>query len=168
MKQLSAYYILLVGALLWCLSLFIPVLVALAYPSNIALTKDSYTIFSIICHQIDSHSIHIIGHKLGVCARCSSIYFGFLAGVILVPFGFLPGMKNGKLWLLLAITPMLIDVVLSISGIYDSTMATRIFTGLFFGSITAGVLAPLFIEGYNELMNNSSTIERNIYESQTR
>ena len=165
MKQISAYTILLTGALLWCLSLFIPVLIVVLNPTNSVLAQNSYSMFTVICHQLDSHSIHVAGHKLGVCARCSSIYFGFLAGVILVPVGFLAKIKNAKIWILVALIPMLIDVSFDMTGIHDATMFSRTVTGLFFGSILAGVLTPSFIEGCNELMNKSSTLERKIYES---
>ena len=44
-----------------------------------------YTAFSKFCHQIPERSFEIAGHPLAVCARCTGIYFGFAAGVLVYP-----------------------------------------------------------------------------------
>lgn len=35
-----------------------------------------------ICHQLPSHTFHINGVPLPLCARCTGIYLGFLAGLV--------------------------------------------------------------------------------------
>src|SRR5512141_3146330 len=35
-----------------------------------------------ICHRIDSHSLHIGGRALPLCARCTGIYLGALLGIV--------------------------------------------------------------------------------------
>ena len=43
----------------------------------------AYLLGSQICHQIAERSFHLAGAQLPVCARCTGIYAGFAAGVVL-------------------------------------------------------------------------------------
>ena len=164
MKHSTAYYFLLGGAFVWCLLLFVPPIAALSDVSLLA--KQSYNIYSKICHQYDSHSLHLFGNKLAVCARCSTIYFGFLFGVILSPILSKRKAFDSRL-LLIVIIPMLLDVAGSWIGIHQSTLVTRIITGSLFGIATGVILTPYFIQGCLELTNIYFHNKRNYYESQT-
>jgi uncharacterized membrane protein len=109
--------------------------------------------FSRVCHQNDVHSFHIEGEKCGVCIRCSAIYFGFLGGLLILPWsGALKRMRIPQPTLILAfILPMVIDVVLTVSGIHISTTMTRLATGLFFGSMMPWCIVPLLFEACAQL-----------------
>ena len=140
--------ILITGAAAWCsLIIAAPILAAgdgAVRSAGVALT----CFFSPVCHQWDSHSFHLCGEKLPVCIRCSAIYFGFLCGIILFPtFGaWVERRFSSRAILSAAAGGMLLDVLLSLSGISDSTIATRLLTGGTFGLLTAFVLTPLLQE----------------------
>jgi len=84
MKPSVAYIILLGGCFLWCAVLFLPPLLASEVAYFPQLSDALYRMFSKICHQDDARSFHLLGHKLAVCIRCSSIYISFFVGVLLV------------------------------------------------------------------------------------
>ena len=50
-----------------------------------SLSESLYGFFSYICHQIDSRSFHMLGHKLGVCSRCIGVYGGLVVGAVGYP-----------------------------------------------------------------------------------
>jgi len=115
----------------------------------------AYSIFSRICHQNDARSFHIEGEKSGVCIRCSAIYFGFLAGLLLMPLsGALKRKRVPKPMLMIAvIIPMFIDVVLNGTGLHASTTMTRMATGLLFGGVMPWCIVPLLIEACSQLIH---------------
>ncbi|MBI3189034.1 MAG: DUF2085 domain-containing protein [Ignavibacteriales bacterium] len=164
MKHSTAYYFLLGGAFVWCLLLFLPQFAALSDASLFA--NQSYKIYSKICHQYDSHSLHLFGEKLAVCARCSTTYFGFLFGVILSPVLIKRFSLNSR-WLFIALVPMLLDVIGGWLGVHDSTLVTRTITGLLFGVATGIILTPYFIKGCVELSTTYIHNKKTYYESQT-
>ncbi|MGD0338569.1 MAG: DUF2085 domain-containing protein [Bacteroidota bacterium] len=143
MKDTSLiYFILLIAVLSWCgLILLAPLAAHYGYAKEAELI---YTMFGRVCHQLDSHSLHIGGEKLGVCERCSAIYFSFLFGVVLYPIS--RRLSGATLlhrrWLLIASIPMCVDVFLSIAGGYTATLLTRLFTGGIFGFILALIIIP--------------------------
>ncbi len=113
-----------------------------------------YSFFSRICHQNDARSFHVEGEKSGVCIRCSAIYFGFLAGLLLMPLsGALRRKHIPKPVLMIAvIIPMLIDVMLNDTGLHASTTITRVVTGLLFGGVMPWCIVPLLIEACSQLI----------------
>jgi uncharacterized membrane protein len=114
----------------------------------------AYSFFSRICHQNDARSFHVEGEKFGVCIRCSAIYFGFLAGLILMPLSIaLKRIRFPKPMLMIAvIIPMLVDVVLNGTGLHASTTMTRVATGLLFGGVMPWCIVPLLIEACSQLI----------------
>jgi uncharacterized membrane protein len=115
-----------------------------------------YSFFSHICHQEDARSFHVEGEKLGVCIRCTAIYFGFLAGLLLMPLcGALKRMRVPNKTILIAIVlPMVIDVVLNDFGLHPSTAITRVITGAIFGIAMPWWILPLYIEACIQLIRN--------------
>jgi uncharacterized membrane protein len=63
--------------------------------------------------------------------------------------------------------PMLLDVVLNAVGFHDSTILTRLLTGLFFGIGASVIMAPLMIEGITEILTNSFIMKGVPRESKT-
>ena len=103
--------------------------------------------FSPICHQLPSRSFHLAGQALPVCARCTGIYTGFFAGIVL---SVIAG-RFKKVWIpsrwplcaALAITGL--EVLLSHLHLFVSTMMTRCLTGALLGSVVAFyVLAAVY------------------------
>jgi uncharacterized membrane protein len=103
-----------------------------------------YRFFSPLCHQLDSRSFSLFGHPLAVCARCTGIYLGFLAGLIILLLALKEPLKRvprrGYLFLFLA--PAVLDFLLGISGIYASPGVLRSFTGFMLGLILPFYIMP--------------------------
>jgi uncharacterized membrane protein len=134
---------------IWCTALVAPPFLRLSGLPFLATMVEHF--FSGICHQMDSHSLHLFGYKLGVCTRCTFIYVGFLAGSLLLPHVNLKFSLQGKTWLAIAAAPMIIDVALNSFGIHQSNELTRILTGGFFGIVSSFVLLPTLDEALSEL-----------------
>ncbi len=132
---------LLACVLLWCALIVLPVFITSDSPA----TKSVFAFFSLICHQLDSHSLHVNGQAMAVCARCSAVYFGFLMSVILLPVFRVNEINNQRIWWFIALLPMVVDVACHIAGLHESTWLTRVITGGFFGIIAGWILIPLLI-----------------------
>ena len=130
----------------WCSLVIAPPLAAGVGMQDLASVM--YRFFSHVCHQYDSHSFHLLGMKLGVCIRCSSIYFGFLGGVLAA--GMLPDAHRRRFTapFLVAMLPMVLDVTLDVLGIHSSNDVTRAVSGLVFGSASGVLLTPYLVEGF--------------------
>jgi len=167
MKFSRTYLLLLAATSLWCgLILLAPIMARVNGGSFLA--NGLYSFFGKVCHQIDARSLHIDGEKLAVCARCSGIYFSFLFMLILYPF--LPNrrIRNSRLFLLVAIFPMLLDVGLDMTGIHTSTIVTRLFTGAMFGFPVCYLLIPDLEKGLGFLSMKIKTKLHFTYASETR
>jgi uncharacterized membrane protein len=155
----STYRFAFFSTLLWCVSIVTPPIA-----QHLGLTTAAEMIlgfFSRICHQIDSHSLHIFDTKFAVCARCTAIYTGFFLGVLFYPLifrriGFLPISRIP----VLTILPLLLDVFLSATGVHESTGLSRILTGLVFGISLPFVLLKPAEEALKELRLKFSTALR--------
>ncbi len=151
---LRTYLTLLFLVTLWCVALLAaPFLQSWGSPTG----GFFYEGFSKICHQMDQRSFHLAGFKLGVCARCSAIYFGFLLILLAIPFfTHLEKMRAPRLtWLGYAALPMLLDVFLNDSGILASTLMTRGITGIIFGATLPFVIVPTFLEAIAQLRRST-------------
>jgi uncharacterized membrane protein len=136
---------------LWCIGILAaPVLKHSGYTRSADVL---YSLFSPVCHQDDARSFHIEGEKLGACIRCTLIYFGFLVSLLFMPlFGmFRRTCVPNTLFLLSAILPMVLDVVLNSLGIHSSTLLTRVVTGALFGVAMPWFVVPVFIEACLQL-----------------
>ena len=144
------YLVLLSLVTLWCGGIVLAPVLSSVLPT---VSGFLYSLYAPICHQIDARSLHVVGEKLGVCARCSSIYFGFLLSLIVYPF--VRELSRPSLptrhWVALAVVPMIVDVILTYAGIHTSTLVTRAFTGVMFGSIMPYYIIPPLLEGIAQL-----------------
>ena len=127
-------FLFFVAVLIWVAGIFIEGLIqysdalAFAYPFV-------HKIYSTVCHQQAAKLIEYgNGYHTLVCARCTGIYSGGLlsASVLL----FIPKLriKTGK-FILLAALPMVADVTLYSSGVYEYSKTIAFITGLLFGSV---------------------------------
>ena len=103
-----------------------------------------YGFFSPLCHQLDDRCFHIAGYKFAVCARCFSIYSGFLLGTILYPLFYRKNfLKMPGLHFLAAATVIIIlDVLLDYSDILKNSFLSRSLSGGLAGLITAFFIVP--------------------------
>ncbi|MBN1993867.1 MAG: DUF2085 domain-containing protein [Anaerolineae bacterium] len=60
---------------------FLIIAVLLLFPPVTVLDK-THAVGYAICHQIPGRTIHIDGHPLPLCARCTGIYLGALLGLV--------------------------------------------------------------------------------------
>jgi uncharacterized membrane protein len=147
------YILITILVALWCAGILAaPVLQHAGFSGT---AHSTYSFFSRICHQNDMSSFHIEGEKFGVCIRCSAIYFGFLAGLLLLPLsGALKRITVPKPRLMIVfIIPMLIDVALNDTGLHISTTMTRTATGILFGGVMPWYIVPLLIEACSQLIH---------------
>lgn len=154
------YRFVLFSSFIWCLLIFSPPIASQLHVPSFA--NFTYEFFSRICHQLDSHSVHLLDAKLAVCARCSAIYFGFLLSVLLFPLlckKSLPARwklhSRSALLLVLSVVPLLLDVTLDLTGIHESTLATRLTTGGLLGFVLPFVLLPAADEAFKEILLRS-------------
>ena len=140
--QKVIYIIILAISVLWCGGIILAPYWAGSEGFTGKVSNGIYDFYSKSCHQLESRSHHLFEHKLGVCSRCTSIYFAFLLGVILYPF--ISRISNIDLpslfWLFIPVGLMLLDVGLDIADVQKNSFITRDVTGAIIG-----VVLPFFI-----------------------
>ena len=92
------------------------------------------SIYSTVCHQKPKKLIEIGGAHTLVCARCTGIYLGGFLSSFIFLFIAKVNLKNGKLMIAASI-PMIIDVLLYSSGLYEYSKTIALITGLLLGSV---------------------------------
>jgi uncharacterized membrane protein len=129
---------LLAASSAWCvLILLAPILSADAI----------YSFFTLICHQRPDRSFELVGAPLPVCIRCSSLYFGFLGG-LLSNFSARPRLLR------MALAATVLENVIARVAV-DSEVA-RIVTACALGA----AIAPFVREALGELSETMLTMRR--------
>ena len=140
--QKVIYTVILAISIIWSGSILLAPYWAGSGGFTETVSNEIYSFFSSSCHQLDSRSHHFGLSKFGVCSRCTSIYFGFLLGVVLYPF--VRKLNNIDLpslfYLFIGVALMLLDVALDLADVQKNSFITREITG---GII--GVILPFFI-----------------------
>jgi uncharacterized membrane protein len=150
------YLLLLLLVAAWCVGFFLAPMLSTTAPG---VSAGLYACYEPICHQLDGRSFHVEEGKFAVCARCTSIYLGFFLALIAYPF--LRRLDEtsvpSRMWILLAVVPMGVDVALSFLGIHSSTFVTRAVSGGLFGFIMPWFVVPVFIEAVSQLRDQFSS-----------
>jgi uncharacterized membrane protein len=109
-------------------------------------------LFRVMCHGRVERSLLLFDIPMPICARCTGIYLGLLAGLAgfwLIRF---VSEKSMRIAAFIAVTPLAIDGLTQLSGFRESTntlrMATGLVTGLAFG---LWILAAVERRGDTEL-----------------
>jgi uncharacterized membrane protein len=127
-----------------------------------------YGIGSLVCHQIPERSFHLAGFQLPVCARCLGIYFGAVAGAVLVwlrvgagqPPALLPSVTARRLAVGAAM-PTLVTVLLESAGMWHPSNITRATAGFPFGGMLAlVVVSALATLHYDECVPRRPTVPK--------
>lgn len=109
-----------------------------------------YTGLRPVCHQQAARSFHLFAYPLAVCARCTGIYIGVLAGTILFPclnnFSLARKSAPRRIYIFVALAPVTLDWLLGAIGIWANTHFSRFMTGAFFGAWAAFYIVPAMIE----------------------
>jgi uncharacterized membrane protein len=112
-----------------------------------SLSRPLGSFLSLTCHRLASRSLHLPWGVSGLCARCTFYWLGLAVFILLprvVPGRTLRALLAGFIMVL----PMVIDGALQYAGLYESTNAMRIATGLLGGAGTAVALRALLrVEG---------------------
>lgn len=145
----QAIVVWLISALLvvfWmCLILLAPIAEAYNFTS---VSNPVYTFFGFLCHQMPERSFYLVEHSFAVCSRCFGVYFGLLFGFALYPL--LRCIENvepfPRIWLFLALVPMVLDWSLGFFEIWENTHFTRFSTGLILGMACAVFMIPALVE----------------------
>jgi uncharacterized membrane protein len=136
-------YLITAALVLAFASLIVIAPVALAHGHNVSAFV-IYEMFGRVCHQIPERSFYVEGHPFAVCARCTGIYFGFAAGVLLYPLvrSLRRGDAPARKWLLWASVPALLDFALGFFGVLENTHLSRFLTGALLGAVAAFYVVP--------------------------
>jgi len=116
-----------------------------------------YACFTPLCHQLPERSFSLFGHPLAVCARCTGLYAGALAGLIGYPRfrGFAAVRLPDIRLLLLLATPIAADAAARWIGLWSSGNTVRFLTGFAAGSL----LPYYFLTGVGEWLLSRRHIE---------
>jgi uncharacterized membrane protein len=111
-----------------------------------------YAAGSIVCHQLAERSFFIDGRQLPVCARCTGLYLGGVAGLLVWC-----SWKVARGWRRVAITPRAalrlvavagvptaISVAAATAGVWDGSNTTRAVLALPLGLGAGAVVAAVF------------------------
>ena len=153
----TTYRIIFLASLIWSLAIIAPP-IALHFGATESADL-MYGFFSRVCHQLDSHSLHLFGTKFAVCARCTAIYLGFFVSVVLYPLlmrrnhstAVAKTISGSSRTLFLSVLPILLDLGLSEAGVHESTLATRLVTGTILGIALPFILMRPADEALKEL-----------------
>ena len=103
-----------------------------------------YLGFHAVCHQMPERSFYVGEFPLAVCARCTGLYAGAAAGVLLYPLARPLTRTNAPArgWLLAAAVPTTIDFALGVTGLWENTHLSRLLTALLLGAAAAFYVVP--------------------------
>ena len=106
-------------------------------------------LFRLLCHGIASRCIEVFGVPMPICARCTGIYLGLLAG--LAAFWLLPIVTERamRIALFVATTPLAIDGLTQLARLRESTNPLRLATGIAAG-LAFGMWALTAVERREE------------------
>ncbi len=142
--RVVVYVVFLLSITAWCALIFAAPY--LKHNNHTDAAELLYIIFSETCHQKPERSFFMWGEKLGVCARCSGIYFGMLLATLVYPI--IMSINNTKTphkkWLIVSLIPLGVDGVTQALGLRESVNLLRVATGLVFGFVLPFYLIPVF------------------------
>lgn len=90
-------------------------------------------LFRLFCHQRAERCLELFDVPMPLCARCTAIYAGMLAGIL--AFCVMPWLRariTGAV-LFAAATPLAIDGLTQLTGLRESTNPLRVATGIIAG-----------------------------------
>jgi uncharacterized membrane protein len=127
------------------------VIVAMVFGAPLALAtgfpfvgNSIYRGFSYVCHQIPERSFFLAEHQLAICSRCTGLYLGFTITLLCYPLfkSLRQTTTPERKWLFIATVPMVIDVGLTLFGIWENTHSTRFATGALLGGVAVLYVMP--------------------------
>ena len=97
-------------AMLWTAGIFVVPFIERSGDETAATTAGLARLaYRPVCHQIPHRSLALDGQPFTVCARCTGLYLGGAVGLALMALGYGRLRAPGRLWLLAAVAPTVID-----------------------------------------------------------
>lgn len=156
------YGVILFIAIIWCGGIVLAPLWQAQTDVRGGVSEYLYTFYSSSCHQSPDRSLFVVGEKLGVCSRCTFVYFGFLLTTILYPF--VRKLSNSELpplWILFAATGLVaLDAGFDIFNVYKNTFVTREITGAILGMILPIYIIPGSIRLFEEFFSPPKVVPK--------
>jgi len=160
--QKVIYIIILAVSLLWCGAILIAPFWHDSPGIQGTISEYTYSFFSKSCHQIDDRSLHLGQYKLGMCSRCTFIYFAFLLGVITYPF--IRKLNNFDLpplyFLAIGAGLVAVDAGLNLFDVVQSSFVSREITGAILGIILPFYIIPGTIRVFYEFYTPQKIITK--------
>lgn len=103
--------------------------VAVALAGDGAVSEAGRLLYRLTCHGLEHRSLHIEGSPMPICARCTGIWGGMVAGSLLFLAGGGRRPHISPALALIAVLPLVIDGVTQATGLRESTNALRLATG---------------------------------------
>ena len=133
----------LLGCICWLAVVFAPPFAG-AYAEVVRWLLDT------VCHQNPSRSFHVFGEPIAACHRCTGLYVGFTAGVLVWPW--LPilaaRLAANPRWVGVFLLPLAVDWAIVVN-----TPASRFVTGL----VAAFPVALLPLVAFTQRTNSINT-----------
>jgi uncharacterized membrane protein len=103
--------------------------------------------FHLLCHGIPERCLHLWGVPMPICARCTAIYAGMAASLLV--FFLLPRMSEfaARVVLFIAVVPLAVDGLTQLARLRQSTNGLRLATGLAAG-VAFGLWAITAVESH--------------------
>lgn len=132
-----------------------PVLAASRDSASTRVAAAAYAVGAIVCHQRPERSFHTASVRWPVCARCTGLYAGGAAGLLL--WGVLRRRPRGsgttrpvrapglRAWTIAVAAPTAITVVTGALGVFDPSNAWRAALAVPLGAWVGGVLAAVLL-----------------------
>lgn len=145
-RPLTMWFVVAAGSLL-VMALIIAAPVALANGNTYA-AQVIYQAFGHVCHQIPERSFFIGGHPFAVCSRCTGVYAGFLAAMLVYPLArsLRQTEAPARKWLFIAAAPLVVDFGLEVLGIWHNTHYSRLATGILLGAVVVFYIMPGLVD----------------------
>jgi uncharacterized membrane protein len=117
--------------------------------------------FSLICHQDHSILMSVKGEVIPLCPRCMGLHIGFTIAVIILMITVKNRIKISGSFSFIILTAslglMVIEWTFAQFTIYQSTILSRLLTGLVAGSIF-GLLFTIYKKGFTRSVYSGQTI----------
>ncbi|MFC2135423.1 DUF2085 domain-containing protein [Bacteroidota bacterium] len=130
--KLSIKVLLFILIFIWSSGIFIEFVIEYI-PVSVYLFPWIKKTYSLVCHQESYKLIELNGLHTMVCARCSGIYIGALLSSFIALFISLKE-RLGIHILLIAMIPMVLDVIFYTAGLYSYSKSAAFITGFLLGS----------------------------------
>jgi len=112
-------------------------------------------VFRTICHGRPERCLELFGTTMPICARCTAIYLGVLAGLALFPMLRWLRERVMRTVAFAALAPLAIDGLTQLAGLRESTNPLRMATGLIAG-LAFGMWILSAVEQRDEAMFTAS------------